>query len=101
MSNAPIYVTSGMSRLVGGTITEANGLDISGDTVVMGLSASPQVLPSTWKAPTQITSGPVSVLKVLLLIDASVQPGTYWVWAKITDGQEVEPLMFVLPIRVE
>jgi hypothetical protein len=97
---SPIYVTSGAARYVGGTVTEVTGKDISADTFTMGLShiSTP---PTVWVAPSVSTAGATLNIRTLkLLVTNTTLPGTYWVWAKIVDSPEIEPIILQGPITV-
>lgn len=100
-----IIATAGAVKYVGGTITETTGKDISADTFVMSLGSDKNP-GTTWVAPDQSVAGATNNIRTLkLLVSASlptgiVVPGTYWVWAKITDTPEVEPIRLQGPITV-
>jgi hypothetical protein len=111
----PIYVSSGFKRLVGGTITEITGKDISADTFTIALGSSGTTPPSSgWVTPTTNTIGAglplpnqygvaipaVAQRIVLLLVDNATSLGTYHVWGKIPDSPEIEPVWLAGPITV-
>ncbi len=100
-----IIVTAGAVKYVGGTITETTGKDISADPFVMSLGSDKN--PGTdWVAPDASVAGATNNIRTLkLLVSASLPagitvPGTYWVWAKVTDAPEVEPMRLQGPITV-
>jgi hypothetical protein len=96
-----IYVSEGMKRYVGGTVTEATGKDISSATFQVALGADNIVPPTSWVAPSVSAQGAtVADRKVLLLVDSSTTVGTYFVWAKVADTPEIEPLLLDGPIVV-
>lgn len=95
-----VFISGGAKAYVGGTLTELTGKDISGDTVVMGLSTDELTQPTNWFAPDSSTSPIVSqrLLKLLvsLVLPASHAPiagRSYYVWAKITDNPEILPIV--------
>ena len=111
----PIYVSKGFKRLVGGTITEKTGKDISADSFQIALGSSATVPPTSgWADPTVSSQGPgeprpnrygvdipaAAQRVVLLLVDNSTPLGTYHVWAKIPDMPEVEAVWLAGPITV-
>ncbi len=111
----PIYASQGKKRLVGGTVTEVTGKDISGDVFTIALGLSNTAPPTTgWSAPTVNQAGaglplpnmfgvtiPASAQRVLLLlVDSTVSAGIYHVWANIMDSPEVEPVWLAGPITV-
>ena len=111
----PIFASQGFKRLVGGTITEVTGKDISADAFQLALGASATQPPATgWALPTISTAGagepmpnrygvdiPATAQRVLLLlVDGTVTPGTYHVWAKVPDATEVEAVWLAGPITV-
>ena len=113
-----IFASQGYKRLVGGTVTEKSGKDISGDTLLIALGTSGTVPPtaasSAWVTPTVNTAGPGIPLPnvygilipataqriVLLLVDSSTSAGVYHVWAKVPDSPEIEPVWLAGPITV-
>jgi hypothetical protein len=96
-----IYVSEGMKRYVGGTITETTGKDISGATFQIALSPDNQIPPTVWVTPTVNMQGATTASRVVkLLVDTGTTPGTYFVWARVTDNPEIEPLLLDGPIPV-
>jgi hypothetical protein len=95
-----IYVSQGMTQYVGGTITETNGKDISTDTFTIALGTDPSTPPvSGWVAPTVSTVGANTASRVVkLLISNSTAPGTWFVWARISDSPEILPQFLQGPI---
>lgn len=100
-----IYVSQGMKQYVGGTITELTGKDITGATFQVGLGTSLEIPPTTWGTPDISLPGPGVILKdgtaipgtaqrILKILIATQPVGTYYVWAKITDNPEIEPVVF-------
>lgn len=100
-----VLVTAGAVKYVGGTITEVTGKDISGATYVMSLGGK-DYPGATWVPADVSQQGPTVAtrtvkLKVSATLPAGITvPGTYWVWCKITDAPEVEPLRLQGPIIV-
>lgn len=89
-----IYVSDGMKQYVGGTITETTGKDITGATFQIALGADNVTPPAAWVTPSRDVQGvTVADRKVLLLVDSSTSPGTYYVWAKVADNPEIEPIL--------
>lgn len=96
-----IYVSQGMKRYVGGTVTETTGKDISGATFVVALGADNVTPPGSWVSPSVNIQGATVAARVLkLLIDTSTAPGQYFIWARITDNPEIEPVLLDGPIAV-
>jgi hypothetical protein len=98
----PIYVSLGKKRYVGGTVTEVNAKDISGDTFTIALGLDRTIPPSTgWVAPSVNTVGATNASRILkLLVDNTTPLGTYWVWCTVTDNPEIEPLVLQGPVVV-
>jgi hypothetical protein len=100
-----VLASAGAVKYVGGTITEVTGKDISGATYVMSLGSATYPGP-TWYAADVSQQGPTTATRIVKLKITStlpsgiVIPGTYWVWCKITDAPEVEPLRLQGPIVV-
>lgn len=115
----PIFVSQGYSRLVGGTLTETTGGNITLDTFLIALNSSASTPPlassSSWVAPTVSAQGPGLPLPnkfgvvipptaqriLLLLVDSGTQPGTYHVWAKVADNPELDAVWLAGPITVQ
>ena len=96
-----IYVTLGKKRYVGGTVTELNGKDISTATFTIALGVDPTLPPATFVAPDVNVAGTTNASRVLKkLVDSSVTPGTYYVWANILDSPEIEPVLLQGPVTV-
>lgn len=101
MATATIAVTQGYSDLIGGTLTDTRGNDISTDTIMMGLSAQSGVFPTTWYAPDVSAPGATSSSRVVrLLINNRFTVGTWWLWVWVQDGSTKVPLMFPQSIRI-
>lgn len=87
-----VRVTAGDQVYVGGTITETTGKDISGDTIVLALlplGSKPDET-TTGTAP-DVDENPAPAQRVVKkLITDDVEPGTYQLWARITDTPERE-----------
>lgn len=93
--STPIFVSEGMTRYVGGTITETTGKDISSASFLVGLGSSAEVPPTTWVAPDVSTAGSTPAQRVVkLLVQSPQAAGDFWLWVKITDSPEIEPVMF-------
>lgn len=96
-----IYVTLGKKRYAGGIVTELTGKDISGATFTIGLGFGNVDPPTVFTTPDVNTIGTSTASRVLKkLIDSSVAPGTYYVWANIADSPEIEPVVLQGPITV-
>jgi hypothetical protein len=96
-----IYVSKGMKRYVGGTITETTGKDITGATFQVALGSDNVTPPTAWVTPSVNTQGGTTADRVLkLLVDSSTTVGTYFVWAKVADNPEIEPLLLDGPVVV-
>lgn len=96
MSHTEIFISSGAARYVGGTVTEVNGADISTATYQISLGSFDRP-GSTWLTPDISTVGTSVAQRIVkYLVSAStpagIQPGTYWVWIKVTDASEIEPI---------
>lgn len=103
ITRTPIFVSLGKKRYVGGTVTEKDGNDISGDTFTVALGTSNTIPPSSgWVVPgvNQAGKGGSSTRLLLFLVDNNVDPGVYWIWANIVDNPEIEPLVLDGPITV-
>jgi hypothetical protein len=99
--SGPIYVSQGMARYVGGTITETTGKDISSATFQVALGSSPVIPPTVWVTPDVSAAGASPSQRVVKLLVTSPQAtGDFWLWAKIADSPEIEPVVFpeVIPI---
>jgi len=85
-------VTAGDEVYAGGTITELSGKDISGDTIVLALlplGSKPDET-TTDTAP-DVDESPAPAQRVVkMLITDDVEPGSYQLWARITDNPEQE-----------
>jgi len=93
----PIYVSLGNKRYVGGTITAADGKDITGATFQIALAAPSTVPPAAaaFAAPDVSAQGATPADRtVLKLVDSGIPVGTYYVWGRIIDSSEIEPLLF-------
>lgn len=96
-----IYVSKGMKRYVGGTVTETTGKDISSATFQMALGSDNVTPPSSWVSPSVNTQGGTTADRVLkFLVDSSTAVGTYFVWCKVADSPEIEPLLLDGPVVV-
>lgn len=96
-----IYATAGNKRYVGGTITETSGASIASATFVVALSSSNTVPPTVWVAPTVSTQGDTTADRVLkFLIDSNTSAGSYFLWARVTDTPEIEPLVLTSQFTV-
>jgi hypothetical protein len=84
-----IYVTAGGPEYTRPrTITDTTGKDISADPVLVGLS-SYETPPSSLVAPTlDLPQANKATRVVQLLVTNTTPPGTYALWAKITDNPE-------------
>jgi hypothetical protein len=100
-----IYVSQGMKQYVGGTITELTGEDITGATFQVSLGTSLTIPPTVWSTPDVSAAGtgttlndgtpiPGTAQRILKILIATQPVGTYYVWAKITDNPEIEPVVF-------
>lgn len=101
-----IYVSQGMKQYVGGTITELTGKDITGATFQIALGTSLTVPPTSWSTPDVSDPGtgpktlkdgtviPATAQRILKILIAAQAVGTYYVWAKISDNPEIEPVVF-------
>jgi hypothetical protein len=64
--------------------------DISGDTIVMSLGSS--TAPDSWVAPSVDEPQTDNTTRVVqLLVDDATEPGTYYLWLRLTDTPEVVP----------
>lgn len=88
-----IRSSAGGKRYLTATITETTGKDITGDTYVVSLGS--YTAPGTWTAatPTTVTTSQVKVA-VLVGSGGTLDPtaGDYWLWVKVADNPEVEPI---------
>ena len=100
-----VLVSAGAVKYVGGTVTEASGIDISGATFEMNLGSAtnPGV---TWFPPDVSAAGSNNATRVLKLkVSATTPtgisvPGNYYCWARITASPEIEPVRLQGPIVV-
>jgi hypothetical protein len=98
-----IIISAGAAVYVGGTITEVTGKDISADTYQISLGSDTQ--PGTWLTPDVSTVGTSNAQHIVKLLVSSSVPsglakGTYWVWVKISDTPEIQPLRVQGPVNV-
>ena len=103
MSAKTIYVTQGHKRYVGGTITEVNGKNISGDNIVMAMGPMwPPPAKATAIAPDSDAQGPTTASRVVkkLIQTGAVMGEDQFCWAWITDNPEIEPIRLDGPINV-
>lgn len=64
--------------------------DIHSDTVQVSLGTAAE--PGSWVAPTiDPPQNDVKTRVVKLLVNNSTEPGTYWLWVRLTDNPEVVP----------
>lgn len=72
------------------TITETDDKDISGDTVLLGVSDY-YTAPSAWVTPDSDTAPELNQRIVGLLIGGAIQPDSavYYLWSKVEDSPEV------------
>ena len=98
-----ILVTAGAEKYVGGTVIEKTGRDITAATfdVCLGSATYPS---GTWLPATVNAAGANSSERVVKLMvkagtpaDVTV-PGQYWVWVRVHDVDEVEPLRIQGPV---
>lgn len=99
-----IYVTQGEVAYVGGTITAADGADITADPIVMafGPADKPPAL-NTGQTPDVDTPGATTAQRdVWFKVDATMPPPgvLVYVWAWITDSPEVAPLRLDGPFAI-
>jgi hypothetical protein len=95
-----ILASAGAEKYVGGTVTELTGKDISAATfqIALGSIAAP---PTTWSVPDVSVAGTTAAQRVVkLLVTNTTPPGTYWVWVRVTDNPEIEPLTVQGPITI-
>ena len=98
-----IYVTLGKKRYVGGTITELYGKDISSAVLTIALGTDATIPPANanFVTPDVNTTGATNASRVIKkLVDSTTAPGTYFVWANISDSPEIEPIVLQGPITV-
>ena len=106
---ATIFVSSGFTRYVGGTVIEKTGKDISAIVYQIGLATSGTIPPSTgWVTPSTSTVGVATTLNgvtipanaqriITLLITNATALGTYWAWGRVPDSPEIEPILLQGP----
>jgi hypothetical protein len=86
-----VFVSAGAAKYVGAKISDKNGDDISADPVSMSLGT--YTTPGTWVTPSVDTpQTDTSTRIVKLLVNSSTPLGAYYLWVRITDNPEIEPL---------
>ncbi len=98
-----IYVTEGAARLVGGTITETTGQDISADPIMIALGPyAPPPNKTDAVTPDVDEPGANDAQRVVkMLIDERAEAAErQYLWAWITDQVEIEPIRLDGPINI-
>lgn len=98
-----VIISSGAAVYVGGTVTETTGKDISADTFMISLGSDQN--PGTWLTPDVSIAGTSNAQRIVKLlvsptVPANLAKGTYWVWVKISDSPEIQPLRVQGPVNV-
>lgn len=90
---ATIYVSAGATEYAEILVTETTGKDISADAAVVALVPFGQTPLSTDFGPADTKTNPTTSSVLLgLLVDNTVTPGNYSLWARLTDSPEIVPL---------
>jgi hypothetical protein len=93
MQTVDVLVSAGAAVLVGGTITEKTGKNISAATFELALGS--ETNPATWVTPTVNTVGTGNDQRVVkLLVNSSTPKGVYSLWVRVTDTPELIPMPF-------
>jgi hypothetical protein len=90
-----VYVSQGKKRLVGGKIIDNLGNDISGYAYTCAVGQSDVIPPTTgWTTADYNQPGVNNQQRVVKkLIDSSITPGRWFVWANIPSTPEIEPVV--------
>jgi len=89
-----VIVSAGAEVLVGGTVTELTGKDITGAEfeVVLGSETQPG---TPWLTPNASEQGDSPAQRIVqLLVNNTTPKGTYHLWVRVTDTPEILPLRF-------
>lgn len=94
MHTVDVLVSAGAAVLVGGTVTEQTGKNISAATFELALG-SETTPATTWVAPTVSTAGTGNDQRIVkLLVNNATPKGTYTLWVRVTDTPELVPMPF-------
>lgn len=96
-----VWVSKGEVEYVGGTVTEAEGKDLTAATFTIALGDY-RVPPDAFFAPDVDEPGATpNVRTVKLLVEAGTKPeGEYWIWVSIADSPERPFVRFPTPVRI-
>lgn len=102
-----VWVSKGNKENVGGVIEETRDhADISTATFTIGFSTSIDVPPTTYSTPTVNEEGEdTSFRRVAILLDSDLVSSlslvlgtTYYIWIRVSDSQEIEPVRVPDPV---
>ena len=91
--------TAGGIEYASALITDSLGNDLSFASFVVGLSTDEGTAPTVWKAP-DVQESVGTNMRVKMLIQGK-QPGTYFLWVKVTDNPEIIPLVCTSYITIK